>query len=306
MQLPKLKLSRIVNVDTIISFHYSEYPKSFQAQDCYDFWQLFYVDKGEWEFSAESDTFAMKQGDCLFVPPGVIRRSQTKPVTPPNVMILSFECRSAAIKRLAGRTFRLNDEERLVLSQLIREGNHAFLPPPLDRNRKAGTFRFNDQALLGSQQMVRNYFEILLVSLLRRAGSNRSTPKLPAAPQENREKSVVDRLLVHIEENLGGDLSMPALCRRFAVSRTHLYDAFKKRFGCGISDYVRKIRTEQAKVIIREETSSMTEIAERLGYSSIHYFSRDFKKLTGMTPTDYAKSIQARLGADNKRQVPDA
>ncbi|WP_409344038.1 helix-turn-helix domain-containing protein [Paenibacillus sp. MBLB4367] len=293
MDLPRLKLSRIVNVDNIISFHYAELPKSFRMQDCYDFWQMFYVDKGEWEFYAEPETFAMSQGDCLFVPPDVIRRSQTKPVTPPNVMILSFECRSAAMRQLARRTFRLHEDERHVLSQLIREGNGAFLPPPLERNRRIGPFRFNEQAPLGSKHMVRNYLEILLVSLLRRAGTNPPAPKLPAVPQENREKSVVDRLLSHIEANVEGDLSIRTLCRTFAVSRTHLYEAFKKRFGCGISDYVRKLRSERAKVMIREETNSMTEIAERLGYSSIHYFSKDFKKMTGMTPSDYARSMQA-------------
>jgi len=301
VNLPRLKLKRIVNVDNIISFHYAEYPRSFKAQDCYDFWQMFFVDKGEWEFSAEPDTFTLKQGDCLFVPPGVIRRSQTKPVTPPNVLIVSFDCRSAAIRKLARRSFRLDEEERHLLSQLIREGNRAFLPPPLDRNRKNVPFRLNEQADPGSRHMVRNYLEILLVSFLRRAEADRTMPKLPAAPQENREKSVIDRLIRHIDDNLGGDLSIPSLCRKFVVSRTHLYDTFKKRFGCGISDYVRKVRAEQAKVIIREETSSMTEIAERLGYSSVHYFSRDFKKITGMAPTDYAKSIQARSAMINNR-----
>lgn len=299
MSLPRLKLKRLVNVDAIFSFHYTEYPKSFRMQDCYDFWQLFYVDKGEWEFFADPDTFAMKQGECLFAPPDVIRRSQTKAVAPPNVLILSFECRSASVRRLARRTFRLDDEERHLLSRLIQEGNHAFLPPPLGKRQEHGTFRYNDAAPPGSQQLVKNLLEILLVSLLRRAeAAPRPDEKLSTAPQDKREQSVVDRVLAHIGENLAGDLSLAALCRRFAVSRSHLYDAFKKRHGCGVSDYVRLQRAERAKILIREEACSMTEIAERLGYSSIHYFSKDFKKLNDMTPTDYAKSIQvlAQIG----------
>lgn len=140
--------------------------------------------------------------------------------------------------------------------------------------------------------MVKNYLEILLISLLRRAGTSRPDAALTTAPQEKRERSIVDRVLAHIEQNVGGDLSTASLCRRFAVSRAHLYDAFKKSCGCGISEYVRKLRAERAKTMIREEMSSMTEIAERLGYSSIHYFSKDFKKMFDMTPTEYAKSIQ--------------
>ncbi|MFD0960785.1 AraC family transcriptional regulator [Paenibacillus chungangensis] len=295
MQHRRLKLSRIINVNSVISFRYTEFPRSFKAQDCYDFWQMFYVDKGVWEFCAEPNTFAMEQGDCLLVPPGVIRRSQTKQVTPPNVLILSFECRSATMKRLSRRIFRLNDQERHILSMLIREGNNAFLPPPLNPTSSKEPLSLNEQALLGSHQLVRNYIEVLLVSLLRRIELDRTTPNLPTVSQENREKSAIDKLLQYIEENLGDDLSLPSLCRKFAISRTHLYNAFKKRFGCGISEYVRRARFEQAKLFIREETSSMTEIAERLGYSSIHYFSRDFKKMIGMTPTEYAKSIQAKV-----------
>jgi len=123
VNLPRLKLKRIVNVDNIIGFHYAEYPRSARFQDCYDFWQMFFVDTGEWEFSTEPVTFKLQQGDCLFAPPGVIRRSQTMPVAPPNVLIISFECRSAAIKKLARRSFRLNEEERRTLSR--RNGSFA-------------------------------------------------------------------------------------------------------------------------------------------------------------------------------------
>ena len=45
--------------------------------------------------------------------------------------------------------------------------------------------------------------------------------------------------------------------------------------------------------MIRDEQMNFTQIAEALGYSSIHYFSRQFKKLAGMTPSEYASSIRA-------------
>ena len=45
--------------------------------------------------------------------------------------------------------------------------------------------------------------------------------------------------------------------------------------------------------MIRDEQMNFTQISEFLGYSSIHYFSRQFKKMTGMTPSEYASSIRA-------------
>ena len=45
--------------------------------------------------------------------------------------------------------------------------------------------------------------------------------------------------------------------------------------------------------MIREDYYNFTQIADRLGFSSIHYFSRQFKRITGMTPSEYASSIKA-------------
>ena len=51
------------------------------------------------------------------------------------------------------------------------------------------------------------------------------------------------------------------------------------------------IKIKEAKKLIREKNHSVTEIADMLGYSSIHIFSRAFKKAVGMSPTDYSKGI---------------
>ncbi|MDF2661286.1 MAG: AraC family transcriptional regulator [Paenibacillus sp.] len=56
-----------------------------------------------------------------------------------------------------------------------------------------------------------------------------------------------------------------------------------------------KLRIERAKQHIREDTCNVTEIAERLGYTSIHYFSRQFKKATGMAPSEYLKTMKAQM-----------
>ena len=45
--------------------------------------------------------------------------------------------------------------------------------------------------------------------------------------------------------------------------------------------------------MIREKQYNFTEIAQRLGYSSVHYFSRHFKQVAGMTPSEYAASVKA-------------
>ena len=53
------------------------------------------------------------------------------------------------------------------------------------------------------------------------------------------------------------------------------------------------MKIEYAKQLIRENQMNFTQISDFLGYSSIHYFSRQFKKISGMTPSEYASSIKA-------------
>ena len=53
------------------------------------------------------------------------------------------------------------------------------------------------------------------------------------------------------------------------------------------------MKIEEAKRMIREGGCNMTEISDRLGYSSVHYFSRQFKKLAAMSPTAYESSIRS-------------
>ena len=60
-----------------------------------------------------------------------------------------------------------------------------------------------------------------------------------------------------------------------------------------VIDYFVCLRIETAKEYIRNEKLNFSQIAEELGYSSQHYFSRQFRAVTGMTPTEYASSIKA-------------
>ena len=69
--------------------------------------------------------------------------------------------------------------------------------------------------------------------------------------------------------------------------------------GGGVMEYFGRRKIEAAKEMIRRDDGNFTEIANRLGYQSIYYFSRHFKKVTGMTPSEYASGVRA-LAAKTK------
>jgi len=77
-----------------------------------------------------------------------------------------------------------------------------------------------------------------------------------------------------------------------------LQHLIREQKGCGVIELFCRMKTDQAKLLIRENSLNFTEIANTLGYSSIHYFSRQFKKITGMTPSEYSGSIKKMIEED--------
>ncbi len=97
-----------------------------------------------------------------------------------------------------------------------------------------------------------------------------------------------------MQENVAGNLTFAQVCRYSAQSATNLKTVFKSVTGMGVMEYYRKLKIDAAKRLMREGHHNITQIADQLGYTSVHYFSRHFKRATGMTPSEYSLSIQAK------------
>ena len=70
------------------------------------------------------------------------------------------------------------------------------------------------------------------------------------------------------------------------IGRSQLQKLFQKKTSLGIIEYFSHMKINAAKEMIRTGRMNFTQISETLGYTSIHYFSRQFKKVTGMTPSE--------------------
>ena len=94
-----------------------------------------------------------------------------------------------------------------------------------------------------------------------------------------------------IERNIdNGDFTVDTLAYELRVSRTSLYNKIKGLTGNTPSDLIRLYRINKAKSLLREHHYTMTEVAELVGFADQKYFREIFKKATGMTPSEYAKS----------------
>ena len=111
--------------------------------------------------------------------------------------------------------------------------------------------------------------------------------------------SVILKTLKYIADNYSRDISITDLSSYLFISGAYLSQIFKRQTGCGIKKYLISYRMEQAKKQLRETDALIYTISGNVGFHDFRHFSRSFKSLTGLSPTDYRK--QFKTGEEKKK-----
>ena len=106
----------------------------------------------------------------------------------------------------------------------------------------------------------------------------------------NNPKAIINQALDFIQHHYDEKISLDDVAQKLNLSKHYLCSAFKKVTGENMSLYINKLRIEKAKSLLLESGSSIKEIFEEVGYSNQQYFSKVFKKITGITVMEYKES----------------
>lgn len=101
-----------------------------------------------------------------------------------------------------------------------------------------------------------------------------------------KDEDIAKQIDAYMRKNLRGDLRSEAICRKFLISRTKLYQIAQKSFGMGAAQYAAELRLEEAKRLLRAG-ESVSDAAEQAGFSDYNYFCKAFRKRTGQTPAKF-------------------
>lgn len=97
----------------------------------------------------------------------------------------------------------------------------------------------------------------------------------------------VRQILVTIDASLIGDLSLKRFANELFLNTSYLSALFKKEVGITLTDYVNKNRIAYAKKLLKSTSLSIQDVATQSGIPDIHYFTRLFRRDTGMTPREF-------------------
>lgn len=285
-----------INVTRLANIHYFEFTQKFHTNDdSHDFCELVYVDKGRISINSQNYTGELTEGALIVHGAGEIHSLTCEDDPAPNIIIIGFECESVEIEKLTHSPLLLTDELQKMIAEIIKEARTVYLPPYDVPNQKE--MKKRKKFSYGADQLIKNYLQIFLIKAIRLAdsiyGDNRST----ATAYER-----VAEIKKYIDENFAQKIAVEELCFLFNTNKTTLSAEFKAAYNKTLIDYVNCLRINYTKKLLKDGGHSLTSISENLNLSSVHYLTALFKKYTGISPTEYVKSLDLPKSKYGKRK----
>ena len=283
MEYIKTDLKSIIEVSKLVTVYYFNCREPYEPDggEKHDFYELVYIDKGPITMNLDGKPYLLNEGDILLYMPNVFHEGI--PENAGKTMgIISFVSESPQLKRLEGVIKHLTADERKLFFDVLREGMPLFDVVKEGLKLKEGVSDFQ-------LQILKNKLELLLLSIL---NSEANGEKSQIATQSNSTLPLAEKIYAFLQNNISAQLNLNILSQTFAVSITNLKTSFRERYNCGIIDKFIDLKISRAKGLLKDGEFSVAEISELLGFSTPHYFAKQFKKRAGLTPTEYKRKIE--------------
>ena len=274
------RVESVLCVRELYSLHYFSYSRSFAFEgEAHPFWELICCGAVEAEVCDGDNAFLLGQGQAMLHAPDVFHNVRPARAGT-EAIVTGFGGDLSALSPLAGQPLTLSPAARQWLKALLSCGRDLF-SEPLNRVYQY-ELRLREGAPAGALQTLKNTLENLLISLVQ--GEN-------AAPPDREHSETVRRIEALLAENIGGKLTLREVAYRLGYSASHLKKVFREQTGKGIIARFIEMKIARAKQYIAEGTHSFAEISELLGYDTPQYFSQQFRRVAGMSPSAYARSV---------------
>ena len=281
MDYIKTLLDCPIIVDGIYTVHYFEYAKDFAySGEVHDFWELVYADKKNLFITAGAQEIELQAGQMYLHKPNEFHNIRCDGKRAANSVIVSFDCSAPELHNISGKVITLGEKERALLGTVVKEATSAFSTPL--GNPYTNVMELSQGGGFGGQQMIRLSIEQLLIRLIRK--------HINMAPVKiNKSNDLLAQITDYLSANVEERLEFKDILVQFNLSASVVKKIFRQQMGCGVMDYFTRLKVDKAKELIREENYTFTEISEKLGFNTSQYFTTVFKRVSGMTPSEYAK-----------------
>ncbi len=251
-------------------------------------YEIYYLINGERYYFIEKQIFYVKKGSLVFIDRNQIHKTvgantnyhdrilmliseeELKPILSlcDNFDVASFFTKNSGIIELSEAGQK---HVECILLAVIRE-----------MKQKQSNYEFLVKAKLA---------ELMIYALRCKNGENSTVKAEPVKTEKYRK---ISEIAEYINEYYQSDISLSDIARDFYISKCYLSRIFKEITGFTVNEYINIIRVKKAQQLLEHSEYNITEIAEMIGYDSITYFEKIFKKYLELSPLKYRKKFMKK------------
>ena len=247
--------------------------------------ELFYIREctGTHEILIGGRVHSLKSGQLIIVPPDTMHCNAHKNRSVADMIQFATD---SDLSALYGKVLTLSAKQKQSFAELITIGVRLFTcSPPPGYSRGVGLHK---RANAFELQKFKNRMELFLLDLYL-AQFEPEASKRPNKELSSEEQ--FDRFVIYMNKNLDKPISLTEMADAFFVSTSTVQKLFYRFAGCAPMQYFLELKLSRAKEMLCTTSLNYTQISQMLGFSTVSYFSNFFKKRTGLSPSEYAATI---------------
>lgn len=273
------ELEGLVMVEQVVR----EEDYSMKSRHFHDTYELYFLEEGEGYYFIDRETYLVRAGDVVLIKPNQIHKTSMERVARHGRLLLQItEAPMDAFLR--GNGFMTLEELYDKKGRIVSVGERAGAAVKELMIRVGEEIRDRQR---GYDLMVR--LKLLeLLAVLWRCGED-APPEREERVAQSPKYQKVQEVAEYLQANPGTRESLDQLAGRFYISRSWLSRIFREVTGFSVSEYANMVRVKRAQKLLAHGDYSVTEISELVGFESITYFERIFRRYTDRTPLGYRR-----------------
>ena len=253
-------------------------------------WEFLHLEQGALNVLVDGELYHLQPGQMILYPPHSFHSIAFSQNAVYNVVC--FAASGNGLWEFSGNILTPRRQQLEMLSQIIALGKQQFVLPTKGTDIRGMSLRQDVQTW--QLQKLSALLTLFLIDLYESDTSEQRFADPVPSNTHNYRKEQLKVLTEYLKSNLSCNLTLEQISTACSISVPSLHKLCRSQCGCGPITYFISLKLGAAKRLMQESSLNFSQIAAQLGFSSVHYFSRLFKAKTGMSPSEYARTVNHR------------
>jgi len=264
------QIDRIINkfeVSEIYAYYYNIKGKKYHFDgESHPYYEMTFVDNGKLKTNVDNQEIILNNYEAIIYDKNSYHTQENDSSETCTYMTVMFQFKGKAPKNLFNKKLKISRDEYDMINSFIK---------------------YTDSSSKSRNEIILSLFNSIIMML---SENDREFKNKPTSPvNQHYENELLASIIKYINENIYDPITVNTLCDTFSISRSTIQNLFKNNLKSSPKKYINDQKLAKAKLLIKEDSYSISNIAMILGFNSIHYFSRKFTKEFNITPSDFAK-----------------